>query len=78
MENLLSIRAAAKRIGMPSSTLRCMIHSGKCPFPVFSPSPSLYYISPESIDKWKAACMYGGGTELVKHSEKVKDGALIL
>jgi predicted DNA-binding transcriptional regulator AlpA len=59
-ERLLSIRAAAARIGMPYSMLYKVIRGDPCPFPVFQPSPSVYYIDPKDIDRWKAACTRGG------------------
>ena len=61
-EPLLSIRAAAARVGIPHSTLRKIV-MGNCPFPVFRPAPSMYYIDPADIDRWKAACTRGGKFE---------------
>lgn len=62
-DRLLSIRRAAARIGIPYSMLHKIVHGSPCPFPVFQPAPSLYYIAPEDIDHWKAACTRGGKYE---------------
>jgi hypothetical protein len=59
-ERLLSIRKAAARVGMPYSMLHKLVHSDPCPFPVFCPAPSLYYIDPADIDKWRETCTRGG------------------
>ena len=66
-ERLLSIRGAAKRIGMSYSMLYKLVHSDPCPFPVFCPEPSLYYINPQDIDRWKTACTRGGKYENEKN-----------
>jgi hypothetical protein len=62
-ERLLSIRKAAEQAGIPHSTLRKIIMGNSCPFPVFRPAPSLYYIDPTDIDRWKATCTRGGKYE---------------